>query len=44
MNPKIYPFEVGAFKCVSISDGIQPIDCGCVSGIGIVLNGGYSAR
>lgn len=25
MNPKIYPFEVGIFKCVSISDGMQPI-------------------
>jgi len=22
MNPKIYPFEVGTFKCVSISNGM----------------------
>ena len=26
MKDSIYAFSVGDFKCVSISDGIQPID------------------
>ncbi len=26
VNPKIYPFQLGDFRCHSISDGMQPID------------------